>query len=69
MSNTEEKLDKRPRGRPPIAEVAGHRYQVYLPKSTAERLRSAGAGSLSRGIVNVSKLLNESSNDSVLEKL
>ncbi len=60
MSNIEENNNKRPRGRPPISGEAGHRYQVYLPTQTAQKLRGVGNGSLSRGIVNLSKKLDAS---------
>ena len=60
MNKNEDNNNKRPRGRPPIAGQAGKRYQVYLPVNTAQKLRAEGNGSLSRGIVNLSKQLSTS---------
>jgi hypothetical protein len=42
---------KRGRGRPPISQQAGKRSMVHLPKELDERLRAAGGGSLSLGII------------------
>lgn len=58
MNKLDDNNKKRPRGRPPIAGQAGKRYQVYLPVNAAQKLRVVGDGSLSRGIVNLSKQLS-----------
>jgi hypothetical protein len=48
----------RPVGRPPLIEgEPGQRYQVRLPPSIAERVRASGGGSLSRGIIKLSRRL------------
>lgn len=39
------------RGRPPLADEAGERFEIRLPAALAAQLRAAGAGSLSRGIM------------------
>jgi hypothetical protein len=39
------------RGRPPIYEARGKRYQVHLTPDIAEKLRAIGEGSLSQGII------------------
>ena len=46
-----EKIIKRGRGRPPIADKPGVRSMVHLPETVADDLRAAGGGSLSRGII------------------
>lgn len=48
---------KRPRGRPSFTGETGQRYQVHLPPTVADKLRKAGDGSLSQGIIKAAKKL------------
>jgi len=46
---------KRPRGRPSLTGETGQRYQVTIPPTIAAKIREAGGGSLSRGIIALAK--------------
>lgn len=48
---------KRGRGRPPLSASGetGERYQVHLPPTIADKLRTLGDGSLSQGIIKAAK--------------
>jgi len=46
---------KRGRGRPPLSGETGERYQVTIPPTVADKLRSYGGGSLSAGIIKAAK--------------
>jgi hypothetical protein len=48
---------KRKRGRPPIGEQAGKRYQIRLMPRDADLVRRLGEGSLSRGIATLAAAL------------
>ncbi len=44
-------MAKAKRGRPSLTGEPGERYQVHLPPATVDKLREAGGGSLSQGII------------------
>jgi len=46
---------KRGRGRPPLSGETGERYQVTIPPTVADKLRTHGDGSLSQGIIRAAK--------------
>jgi hypothetical protein len=39
------------RGRPPISGTPGERFMIHLPEWAADKLRTSGAGSISRGVM------------------
>lgn len=45
----------RSRGRPSLTGETGQRYQVTIPPTIADKIRAAGGGSLSRGIIALAK--------------
>ena len=46
---------KKRMGRPPLSGETGQRYQVTIPPTVADKLRKAGDGSLSQGIIRAAK--------------
>jgi hypothetical protein len=46
---------KRGRGRPSLSGETGQRYQVTIPPTIADKLRTYGDGSLSQGIIRAAK--------------
>lgn len=48
---------KRPRGRPSLSGETGERFQVTIPPTLADKLRTYGAGSLSAGIIKAAQRL------------
>jgi len=51
MNDDAPKTTPRPRGRPRLAAQRGVVVNVSLPRELIERLRAAGDGSISRGII------------------
>lgn len=47
--------DKKRMGRPSLSGETGQRYQVHLPPTIADKLRTHGEGSLSQGIIRAAK--------------
>lgn len=46
---------KRGRGRPSLSGETGERFQVTIPPTIADKLRTHGDGSLSQGIIRAAK--------------